>query len=123
MHYAPGDITAHCDSVLKRLDGQAELHPRVDRVPDDPVRVPVLHGAEVDLVFTRVVLGDVCEPGLVRLLRGELALHEVVVDRWPGALVLSTARLTEDRPPSVRPAESPRVSFLSVSLSSDCWLG
>lgn len=48
---AAGDVTAHGDGVLKSLDGQWRLHPRVDRVPDDPVAERVLDRAEVETFF------------------------------------------------------------------------
>jgi len=71
MHHAAGDITAHRDSVLKRLDGQAELHPRVDRVPDDPAAEHVPDRAEIQLALGGAVFGDVGEPQLVRGVSSE----------------------------------------------------
>jgi len=71
MHHAASDITAHRDSVLKRLDGQGELHPRADRVPDDPAAEHVLDRAEIQPALGGPVLRDVGEPQLVRRVCGE----------------------------------------------------
>lgn len=110
MDHASGDVTAHLNGVLEGLDGQPGLHPRVDRVPHDPVRVHVLDRAEVELSFTRFVLRDVRELQLVGAICGEhvscpavLVGHraEVVVDRRTGPTPLAPPGLAERTEPAV----------------------
>ena len=59
MHHAPGHVTAPGDGVLQGGDGEPGLHPRVDRVPHDPVGEHVLDRAEVELALDGGVLGGV----------------------------------------------------------------
>lgn len=110
MDDAAGDIAAHHDSVLEGLDGQPGLHPRVDRVPDDPAGERVLDSAAVELSFTRFVFRDVDEPELVRAVGSEHVpgpavlvddCAEVVVDRWSGTAALAALRLPERAEPAV----------------------
>jgi len=71
---AAGDVAAHRDGVLERLNCQAGLHPRADRVPDDLAAAGVFDGAAVELAFGGLVLRDlrdVDEPELVRGIGGE----------------------------------------------------
>ena len=50
----------HCH--LERVDGDAGLHPGVDRVAHDPVGEHVLDRTQVDLALASAVLGYVGEP-------------------------------------------------------------
>jgi len=114
VHDAASDVStlggAPRDGVVERRDRESGLHPRVDRVADDPVGVDVLERAQVELALDRLVLGDVTHPQLVRLAGGELvADHAVLVDhgaqvvmnRRTGLLrLLGALGLAEGRPPA-----------------------
>jgi hypothetical protein len=105
---ATSHVTAHRDGVAQRAHGQLGLHPRVDRVADDPVGVDVLDRAEVELALAGAVLGDVGQPQLVRSTGGEVALDQVVVDRRAGLLALPALLLAEGAPPAVVRTDPPR---------------
>ena len=51
------------------------------------------------------MLGDVCEPHLIRCLSLEVAFHQVVVHRWAG-LATEALLLGEHRPQLVLPAQA-----------------
>ena len=89
MHDHPGGPASvgHCH--LERVDGDPGLHPRVDRVADDPVGEHVLDRAQVDLALAGAVLGDVGQPQRVGALGAELPVDQVVVDGRAGFLVAS----------------------------------
>ena len=92
MHDHPGGPASvgHCH--LERVDGDPGLHPRVDRVADDPVGEHVLDRAQVDLALAGAVLGDVGQPQRVGALGAELPVDQVVVDGRAGFLVAGLAR-------------------------------
>jgi len=71
-------------SIVERSDRQGRLHSTIDRVPNNPVRPHILDRAQVQLPLIGAMLGDVGQPQLVRILRGELAVDEVVMDRRAG---------------------------------------
>lgn len=117
MGHATGDITTHHDSILESSDGQARLHPGVDRVPDDLVGEHVLDRAEVQLALRGLMLGDVSEPELIRSLGGELMPYsallvgdgaKVVMNGGTGLFTVLAPLLPEHGPPSVRGRDSPR---------------
>lgn len=117
VNHADGDITTHSKGVLERTDSEARLHPGVDRVPNDLVDEHVLDCAEVKLALTRLVLGDVSEPELIRGVRGELVPDpavlvcdgaEIVVNGRAGVLVVLAPFLPERGPPRVRGRDQPR---------------
>lgn len=83
------------DCIPQGGHGQRGLHPGVDRVADDSVRVQVLDCAEVELALIGAVLSDVGQPYLVGSLCGELAVDKVVVDR---RLPAEASLLRERRP-------------------------
>jgi hypothetical protein len=60
------DLVAAGDRVVEGGDHEASLHPPVDGPADDPVRVHVLDGAQIELALAGGVLGDVREPQPVR---------------------------------------------------------
>ena len=103
------------DLVAQRSDGQRRLHPRVDGVAHDLVRVQVLDRAHVELPLGGGVLADIGHPHSVRRIRGEgvrgaavLVDHgeEVVVDRRTGLAVQPTL-LGVRRPQPLGRAEPP----------------
>ena len=109
MQHAAGDVTTPGDRVVQRVDRDAGLHPRVDRIAHDPVGEHVLDRAKVKLAFQRAMLRDVRQPQLVRHRRGEVPLDEVVMDRWAGLRALAPlGLLAERREPAVGRADPPR---------------
>jgi hypothetical protein len=54
------------------------------------------------------MLGDVGQQALVPACRGELALHGIVMNGWPGLLPLAPLGLAERAPPAVVTADPPR---------------
>ena len=58
--------------VIERVDGDAGFHPRIDRIPDDPVGEHVLDRTHVELAFQGAVFGDVGEPQFVGRAGGEV---------------------------------------------------
>jgi hypothetical protein len=93
------------DGVTQGGHRQRDLHPRVQGVADDSVRVHVLDGAEVELALIGAVLGDVGQPDFVGGPSAELAVDEVIVDRGSGSSVQASL-LGEDRPDPFLAAES-----------------
>ncbi|GIZ95769.1 hypothetical protein TTY48_03810 [Tsukamurella sp. TY48] len=87
MHYASGNrgrATAPGHGAVDGVDRDAGLHPFVDRVSDDPIRIDVFDRAQIQLALAGVVLCDISEPQTVRGLSGELAFYQVVMDRRSG---------------------------------------
>jgi len=107
MDHASSDVTAPGDGVVDGLHRQAGLHSRVDGVAHDPPGTDVFHRAQVELSLVRAVLGDVRQPQLVEVARGEVALHQVVVHRRTGLLAVLAAPLAEHAPPAVIPTDPP----------------
>ena len=54
------------------------------------------------------MLGDIGQPEFVGVVSGEVTLHEIIVDRQPGALPVLAALLAEHGPPLIVPADPPR---------------
>ena len=111
MDDAAGDVTAHLEGVLEGLDGQAGLHPGIDRVPHDPIGEGVFDRAGVELPFGGLVFGDVHEPELVHSvggthLPGAAVLidngAEIVMNGRAGLLPVPAPLLPERAPPAVR---------------------
>lgn len=75
-------------SHIECVNSQPSPHPGIDRVAHDPVRAHVLDRAEVQLALTCLVLGNVRKPELVHTIRGEVTVHEVVMDRRAGVRFL-----------------------------------
>ena len=74
------DRAAHC------RDRELHRHTRINRVADDPVRPQVFNRAQIQAALVRLNLsrpvpGDAGHPHLIRTLRGDVALHEIVEDR------------------------------------------
>src|SRR5271165_934918 len=101
MQDAAGHAVTSGDGVVEGVDGDARLHPLVDRVADDPVGKDVFDRAEVKLSFLRPMLGDVGEPQLVRGLGAEHPVYQVVVDGWAGLFGRAALLLAERTPPAV----------------------
>lgn len=80
-------------------------HAFVDGVADDPVGGHVLDRADVELPFARGVLGDVGQPHLVGPCRGEVSLHQVVMDGGTRASLADPALLCRGRPDPVLTAQ------------------
>lgn len=108
MHDASGGITASRHRVVQGVHRETGFHSVRDRVADDPAGEHVFDGAEVELALVGPVLGDVGQPEFVDVVCGEVALHEVVVDRRSGALPVLAALLPEHGPPLVVAADPPR---------------
>ena len=118
MNHTTDNISAHRDGVVQSVDGEAGLHPRIDRVSDDLVREHVFHRAEIELALgSGPVFGDVRQPELVRALGAELVPDatvrvgygaEVVVDRGAGFLAIAASFLPESAPPRVVATDPPR---------------
>ena len=117
VDHAAGDVAAHRDSVLERLNCQPGLHPRVDRVPHDLAGARVFDCAAVELAFSGFVLRDVDEPELVRGIGGEDVpgsavlvddRAQVVVDRRSRLLAVTAPLLPERGPPAVARRDPPR---------------
>lgn len=113
---AAGHVTAHQGSVLECSDGQARLHPRVDRVSDDPVAEHVLDRANVELALARFVFRDIGQPELVGGVGNELVPGSpvlvgdgatVVVDRWAGLAAVAAPFFPERGPPVVGRRDPP----------------
>ena len=64
---------------FERVNGQARLHPGVDRVADDLVREHVLDRTQIQFSLTSSVFGDIGQPQLVWSIIGELAFDEVIM--------------------------------------------
>lgn len=111
MQDAAVDVTTPGDRIVQRVDRQPGLHPVTDRVSDNPVRVDILHGAKIELAVLRPVFRNVAEPKLVRNVRSELPLHEIIMN-WRARLpaVASALLLPERAPPAVVAADPPRGS-------------
>jgi hypothetical protein len=112
VDYAPGGVdpagSPVGDGVAQGRHGQAGLHPRVDRVADDPVGVGVLNRTEIQLPFAGPVFGDVGQPQPVRPWSGEPAGDQVIVRRRPRLSGLGVRlRFTEDAPPAIGRANPP----------------
>ena len=118
VNHTTGDISAHRDGVAQRVHGQAGLHPRVDRVPDDLVREHVFDRAEIKFALCGgPVFGNVCQPQLVRRIGGEPVSDttilvrdsaEIIMNRRSRLFTVPAALFTERTPPSVVTADSPR---------------
>ena len=54
---------------IQGRDRQSSFHTVADRVPGDPARVDVFHGAQLHLAFPGAVFSDVGQPHLVHLNR------------------------------------------------------
>ena len=109
VDHTAGHVRAPGDGVAERSHSEPGLHPRVDRVADDPVGVDVLKRADVQLPFTGPMLGDIPEPQLVGRPGSEVPLDQVVVDRRPRLLALPAGLLLPERaPPAVVRADPPR---------------
>lgn len=117
MHDAAGGVAAHRDRVLERLNCQAGLHPRVDRVPHDPTAAGVFDRAAVELSLGGLVLRDVHQPELVRFLSSEHVScsaflvderAEVIVNRRTGPAVLASLGFPERAEPAVGRRDLPR---------------
>lgn len=107
MKNAAWHLTATGDGVVEGVYGEMRLHPTVDRVTNDPLRVHVLDGAEVKPAFIAAVLGQVRKPQLVRGIRSEVPTNQIVM-RWRRGLGgLAVAGLDKRRPPAIVPAELP----------------
>ena len=65
---------------LERVDDELGAHVIGHRPADDPARVGVLDGGEVDPALPGAQVGDVGHPQHVGLGRAEVALDEVVGD-------------------------------------------
>lgn len=112
MHHAAGDVTTtHRDRVVQCRASQGGLHAVADRVAHDPAGKDVFDSAEVERALTGSVLGDVRQPELVRVLRGEHVTRapelvcdhaEVIVDGRTGLATVACALLTEHGPLPVR---------------------
>lgn len=98
------------------------LHQCVDRIAHNPVGIHVLDGAQVELAFVGVVLGDVGQPHLVGGLGAEQTLYEVVMDRRPGLAIQSTF-LGEDRPGALLGAQPRDAVFAGGDPSPGKFIG
>ena len=107
MQHAAGDVATPGDRVAQGVHGDAGLHPRVDRIADDPVGEHVLDRAKVKLAIQRSMLRDVRQPQLVGRGCGEVPLDEVVMDRWAGLRALAPLLLAEPGEPAVGRADPP----------------
>ena len=67
--------------AVEGVDGDAGLHPRIDRIPHDPVREHVLDRTHVELSFQRAMFGDVGQPQFVGRAGGEVSAHQVLMHR------------------------------------------
>lgn len=92
------------DGVRQGGDGQLGGHSVADGVADDPVRVQILDRAQVDLALVGGVLADVGQPGLVRSLRGEHPVDEVVM-HWRTGTPAQPPSFRERRPDALLRAE------------------
>jgi len=72
------------DRHLQGVDDELGAHVVRDRPTHDAPRVRVDHRRQVDLALCRWVLGHVTDPERVGAVDGELAVHEVVVERGAG---------------------------------------
>jgi len=83
---------------LQRIDHQTAVDPLAHRPADDPPRVQVLHGRQVQPAFKGRDLCDVGRPGLVGRPRLELAIHDVLGD---GLIVVGVGGAAQP-PPGLR---------------------
>lgn len=86
VNNSPCNALTSGNSILQGCDGQAGLHPRADGVAHDPLAQDVLDRAEIQLPFSREMLGNVGEPELVRPVGSEIAAGEVVMHGRSGFL-------------------------------------
>ena len=108
MHDAAGSVTTPKYRVVQGVYCETRFHPVADGVADDPSGEHVLDRAEIELALVGPVLGDVGQPQLVDVIRGEVPLDQVIVHRRSRALPDLAALLPERRPPLVVPADPPR---------------
>jgi len=108
VHDAFGSIATARYRVVQGVHRKVGLHPVADRVADDPAGGHVLDRAEVELPLIGPVLRKIGQPQFVDVIDGEVPLHEIIVDRWPGTLPVLAALLAEGGPPLVVSADLPR---------------
>lgn len=114
---AASDFTSAYNGLVECCNSESGLHSTVDGVADDPVRVRVLDGAEIEGALVGAVLGDVGEPQLVRSSSSEVAAHEVVMGWRAGLGGLAALRFSEPRPPAIGlpvPPHSAVTDFVAV---------
>ncbi len=61
--------------AMRRAETACRDHPGVDRVAHDPVGEYVFDRAEIQFCFRCGVFGDVTEPQLIWMLRGEILVN------------------------------------------------
>ena len=108
MDNATGHVTAPRGRIDQCVHREAGLHPGIHGVAHDPPAERVLDRAEIELSLISPVFRDVGEAELVEVIRGEVSLHEVLVNGRAGALAVLPWFLPEDRPPLVVSADPPR---------------
>jgi hypothetical protein len=110
VYHAAGYAITHCDRVADRCDREPGLHPRADRIDDDPTGEHVFDRAEIQRPRTGVVLGDMSEPQPVRPVRSELVTFPPVlvdddavsvIDSRPRRSPYYTAFPAEHAPPAI----------------------
>jgi hypothetical protein len=82
VHYASGSrgrAAARGHGTVDGVNRDAGLHPLVDAVSDDPIRVDAFDRAQVDLAFAGMVFSDVVEPQLIRRLSCDFWLHQIIM--------------------------------------------
>src|SRR5699024_12880478 len=93
--HASGHVTPPGHSHLEGIDSQPGLHPRADRIANDPRRVGVLDRTEVQFALIRMVLRNVGQPQLDRAISSKLVpgppvgidnRAQIVVNGWAGFL-------------------------------------
>lgn len=93
MKHAASNIVAPCDGAVQCVNRDREFHPRVDRIADDVLGENVLVRVNVKFALKRVMLGHARQPQFVHLCRSEVALYEVVMQRWAGVAALASLGL------------------------------
>src|SRR5699024_2132998 len=119
VHDAGGHVTTPGRGVVQGVHRDTRLHPVADGVADDPTGEHVLDRAEVELALVGPVLGDIRQPQLIDVIRGEVPLDQVIVHGRSRALPIFAALLPEHRRPLVVTADPP-CGLLTHHLARCC---
>jgi len=76
---ASSDVSAPGNSIVQRSYSKSRFHPGIDGIPHDSIAKNVLDRAQVELAFSRLMLGNIGQPEPVRCVSDKLALNEVIV--------------------------------------------
>jgi hypothetical protein len=104
------DGVSKAHSVAHGSDSKLGGHALTDGITDDSVGVNILDGAKIKFSSVGPMLRDVSEPQLVHSCRGEVAFHQIIMNRRPGFASQATL-LRKDTPNTLLGAQPPYTSL------------